>query len=64
MSCFCIGPQNGEPRCPCKMNRRHDDEPRKYFVPREDEGKCLFDGVEPGKVMHLSCPCPKCTPTC
>jgi hypothetical protein len=25
---------------------------------------CLFDGVEPGKVMSLSCPCPKHSFTC
>jgi hypothetical protein len=21
-SCFCIGPQNGEPECPCRMRNR------------------------------------------
>ena len=23
-ACFCIGPQNGEPYCPCRMRERRD----------------------------------------
>ena len=23
-ACFCIGPQNGDPACPCAMRRRFD----------------------------------------
>ena len=34
-------------------------------VKSRDENKipCMFDGLEPG-VYGISCPCPKCSPTC
>jgi hypothetical protein len=23
-ACYCVGPQNGDPMCPCAMRNRHD----------------------------------------
>ncbi len=25
-ACFCVGPQNGEPLCPCGMRAKHSEE--------------------------------------
>jgi len=36
-ACFCIGPQNGEPRCPCRMRHIKIQDGR-YVVPERDIG--------------------------
>lgn len=36
--CFCIGPQNGEPECPCRMRIR-----------RNEKNADWLKGFEPGR---------------
>ena len=71
-ACGCIGPQNGEPLCPCKMRGVKIVDGR--YVRVEDLGPapgqptgyetCFFDhlNMDPGKVTGIACPCPKCSP--
>lgn len=38
-----------------------------YGLNKQDKTNCLFDSIPPEdrmKPIHLSCPCPKCTPRC
>ncbi len=79
-TCFCIGPQNEEKYCPCKLRDpkyRYEElfedmtkEEQNYFLYGKwevDKDACLWDGFsEEAKMepMWLSCPCPKCTPRC
>ena len=37
MACFCIGPQNGEPLCPCRMRGVIIRDGR-YILPEKDLG--------------------------
>jgi len=41
MVCNCIGRQNGDPRCPCMMNRRKDDPPY-FYESRDHKGYLEF----------------------
>ena len=76
-SCYCIGPQNGSPVCPCQMKSVEikdgryvqiidlgpaNNTPSPYFR-SEPKVPCMFDGLEPG-VYGIACPCPKCSVRC
>lgn len=50
-ACFCMGPQNGEPFCPCKMRQMNDwvkiiekSDVTKFVFPRDTDGS--FDVVK------------------
>lgn len=43
-ACNCIGPQNGDPRCPCMMARRKDDQ-RYFYEPKDDKGYLVFKDI-------------------
>lgn len=74
--CNCVGPQDGQPVCPCRMRNVRVRDGR--YVEETDLGpaypkqteECLhekFDRENPeerGKPRMLSCPCPKCSPRC
>jgi len=57
--CNCLGPQNGDPFCPCGMNkmRSHGIEPSPCFWDQMSE-------EDKKRPMMLSCPCPKCSIQC
>ena len=42
--CFCIGPQNGEPLCPCRMKGVIVRDGR-YILPEKDLGPVVESGV-------------------
>lgn len=70
-SCFCMGPQNGEPLCPCAMKSVRIKDGR-YVIPEKDLGpalepfkpvwpkeeKCGVCGIPHG---HGGLPCPNLT---
>ena len=74
-ACFCVGPQNGEPLCPCAMKNVRIENGR--YVEKRDLGpakiSCLHNqcqqcgGTGPKKsdgsycVHMISCPCPRCS---
>jgi hypothetical protein len=43
--CFCVGPQNGEPRCPCAMRGVTVVDGR-YVVPAQDLGPAAMEVLE------------------
>lgn len=52
-ACNCIGPQNGEPKCPCKMRGMVQRDGR--WIERErDYGPVVSDR----RVMSIGCICP------
>jgi len=70
-ACCCIGPQNGEPVCPCKMKDLRIIDGRYVQVidygPAQADERCLHDLMyDPNNSLcrSLSCPCPKCSPRC
>jgi len=49
--CFCVGPQNGEPMCPCKMeqmkkwvNILEKSDATQYIFTADNDGK--FDAIK------------------
>lgn len=74
-ACNCIGPQKGQPRCPCMMRGVQEVDGR--YVKIEDLGPvkhkedvpCLYKQYQEtckpeyrNKPLLLSCPCPNCSP--
>lgn len=45
-ACFCVGPQNGEPLCPCRMSARSAKDRRLDYLERR------VKELERGSVMH------------
>ena len=69
-ACNCIGPQNGQPKCPCMMRNVIERDGRyiqrevdlgPVVNPYEPETNCLWNGMDKTKPASLSCPCKRCS---
>lgn len=47
-SCGCVGPQDGQPRCPCHM-RGVIERNGRWIVPEQDLGPVLRQGLTPDR---------------
>lgn len=51
--CFCIGPQNGEPVCPCLMKEVQIQDGR-YVMPKRDLGPVVPVGSTPADAIKAA----------